>query len=257
MIVHHRVSTRQACIQVQLPRSSFHYQVKEKPDAPIIEQLTELVHKHPSYGFWMCYNKLRRAGFNWNHKRVYRVYTSMQLNIRRKAKKRLPARIKQTLFQPLEKNQVWSIDFMSDSLWDGRTFRLLNILDDYNREILTLEADTSLPTLRVIRSLERLKEYRGLPKMIRVDNGSEFISRKLDGWCKENDVMLVFIQPGCPTQNAYVERCNRTIREELLNAYVFKTLSEIRTKAEEWRNDYNHNRPHSALNYQTPMQKVS
>jgi putative transposase len=189
----------------------------------------------------------------WNHKRVYNVYTRLGLNIRRRAKKRLPARVKQALFQPDGINQVWSIDFMSDSLWDGRSYRLLNVMDDYNREVLSIEADTSLPTLRVIRVLKRLKEYRGLPQMIRVDNGPEFISAKLDMWCKEHKVQLVFIQPGKPTQNAYVERCNGNIRKELLSAYVFKSLDEVRKMTEDWRNDYNQNRPHAALNYRTPQ----
>jgi putative transposase len=185
---------------------------------------------------------------------VYRVYASLRLNIRRRLRKRLPARVKQSLFQPLEKNKVWSIDYMNDSLWDGRRFRLLNIMDDFNREVLALEADTSLPALRLIRVLERLKEERGLPEMIRVDNGPEFISTKLDMYCKENKVALVFIQPGEPTQNAYIERCNGSIRRELLNAYIFKTLPEVRIKSEEWRIDYNYYRPHEALNNKTPME---
>ena len=178
----------------------------------------------------------------------------MQLNIRRRAKKRLPARAKQTLFRPESINQVWSIDFMCDSLWDGRKFRLLNVMDDFNREVLAIEADTSLPALRVIRALENLKISRGLPKMIRVDNGPEFISDKFDGWCKKNDVLLVYIQPGKPTQNAFVERFNGSIRKELLNAYIFRTLGEVRKMAEEWKQDYNHDRPHDALQNMTPME---
>jgi len=180
------------------------------------------------------------------------VYTGLKLNIRRRAKKRLPARVKQVLFQPENINQVWSIDFMCDSLWDGRRFRLLNIVDDYNREVLKIEVDTSLPTQRVIRVLEQIELTRGLPQMIRVDNGPEFISSKLDDWCKDHKITLVFIQPGKPMQNGYVERFNGSIRKELLNAYVFKTLPEVREKLEEWRIDYNQNRPHKALNYLTP-----
>ncbi|MGQ2985568.1 IS3 family transposase, partial [Flavobacterium sp.] len=162
--------------------------------------------------------------------------------------------IKQHLFRPEAANQVWSVDFMHDTLWDGRSFRMLNIMDDYNRQILAMEADTSLPVLRLIRVLERLKEVHGLPLSIRVDNGPEFISQKLDMWCKEHHVQLVFIQPGKPTQNAYVERLNGTVRRELLNAYIFTSLQEVRYKAEEFMMDYNRNRPHSALNYQTPLQ---
>lgn len=142
---------------------------------------------------------------------------------------------------------------MHDSLWNGRCYRMLNVLDDYNRQVLWIETDTSLPALRVIRVLEHLKESRGLPGMIRGDNGPEFISRKLDQWCRDNKVTLAFIQPGKPTQNAFIERLNGSIRSELLNAYVFKTLEEVREKAEEWRHDYNHKRPHKSLGYQTPM----
>ena len=151
----------------------------------------------------------------------------MKLNIRRRARKRLPARVKQQLFQPTEINQVWSVDFMSDSLWNGRKIRLLNVIDDYNREVLTIETDTSLPTDRVIRVLSRIGDERGLPKMIRVDNGPEFISSKLDKWCEDRDITLIFIQPGEPTQNAYIERFNGTFRRDVLNAYLFKSIKEV------------------------------
>lgn len=235
-----------------LARSTYSYHLKPSEDEEIIAALEKLIESHPSIGFWKCYKRLRRNSNNWNHKRVYRVYTSMKLNIRRRARKRLPARVKQALFQPTAINQVWSMDFMCDSLWDGRRFRLLNILDDYNREILSVESDTSLPAMRVIRVLERLIEYRGLPEMIRVDNGPEFISDKLDLWCKDKNIQLVFIQPGKPMQNGFVERFNGTLRRELLNAYIFKTISEVRSMTENWVNDYNNHRPHDALKDKTP-----
>lgn len=252
----HHVSERQACSVLNVNRSSYQYIPKIKDDEKVIEELNQLIEKHPSIGFWMCYYRIRQKGYLWNHKRVYRIYTNMKLNIRRRAKKRLPARVKQQLFQPSMINEVWSIDFMHDSLWDGRCYRLLNVIDDYNREILAIEADTSLPVLRLIRVLERLKESRGLPQIIRVDNGPEFISQKLDYWCKEHKVQLMFIQPGKPTQNAFIERCNGSIRRELLNAYVFKSIAEVRQKTDEWKNDYNLNRPHQALNYKTPLQMI-
>jgi len=253
MMSEHKVSQRQALKAVSLPQSSARYQKKPKEDEPIIEELQALVDKHPAIGFWQCYYRLKQKGFLWNHKRVYRVYTSLRLNIRRRRKKRLPARIKQALYQPDAINMVWSVDFMNDSLWDGRKYRLLNIVDDFSREVLHIEADTSLPTLRLIRSLEYLREFRGLPQMIRVDNGPEFISAKLDEWCRKHKITLVFIQPGKPMQNAYVERCNGSIRRELLNAYVFTSLREVREKAEEWRQDYNHSRPHQALGFVPPV----
>lgn len=223
---------------------------------PVIEDLQALVAKHPAIGFWQSFFRLRRKGRTWNHKKVYRVYTSLHLNIRRRFKKRLPARVKQALFQPQSINEVWSIDFLSDSLWDGRKFRVLNIVDDFNRQVLTLEADISLPAMRVIRVLEYLKEFRGLPKMIRVDNGPEFISHLLDEWCRRNGITLVYIQPGKPTQNAYVERCNGSVRKELLNANVFYSLREVREKIEEWVLDYNYHRPHSSLDYRAPIDLI-
>lgn len=249
----HQISIRQGCKAVGLPRSSYSYQPKKKNDQLIIDRLLELTARHPAIGFWQCYYRLRSMGYRWNHKRVYRVYTALKLNIRRRAKKRLPARAKQQLFQPEGINQVWSLDFMHDSLWCGRSFRMLNIIDDYNRQVLWIETDTSLPSLRVIRVLERLKQSRGLPEMIRVDNGPEFISRKLDLWCKDQKITLAFIQRGKPTQNAYIERLNGSIRSELLNAYVFRTLDEVREKASQWKYDYNHKRPHKSLGYKSPI----
>ena len=253
MIEQHGISQRQACKTLQVARSSQQYIPKSKNDTPVISALHALIEKHPSIGFWQSYFRLRRKGFAWNHKKVYRVYTSLKLNIRRRYKKRLPARVKQALFQPVSINEAWSIDFMSDSLWDGRKFRVLNIIDDYNREMLAMEADFSLPALRVIRVLEFLLEFRGLPKMIRVDNGPEFISHILDEWCRKHNVTLVYIQPGKPMQNGYVERCNGSVRKELLNAHVFYTLDEVRQHIEIWMHDYNRYRPHEALGYRSPI----
>jgi putative transposase len=249
----HGVSIRQGCRAAGLARSTYRYEAKPKHDEVIIDALNGLIAKHPAIGFWQAYHRLRRAGYPWNHKRVYRIYTALGLNIRRRAKKRLPARVKQRLFQPEAPNQVWSLDYLYDSLWDGRTFRLLNVIDDYNRQVLRIEADTCLPALRVIRVLEELEGSRGLPSMLRVDNGPEFISGTLDRWCKERKITLAFIQPGKPMQNAYVERLNGSIRRELLGAYIFRTLDEVRTKAREWQHDYNRCRPHKALGYQTPV----
>lgn len=253
MVKEHGVSKRQACTALSVPRSTYQYLPKPRNDAPVITELQRLVDKHPAIGFWQSYFRLRRQGLIWNHKRVYRVYTALQLNIRRRYKKRLPARVKQALFQPQTLNEVWSIDFMSDSLWDGRRFRLLNVVDDFNREVLALEADLSLPSSRVIRVLEYLKEFRGLPKMIRVDNGPEFVSNALDQWCRRHNITLAYIQPGKPMQNGYVERCNGSVRKELLNAYVFNSLRQVRQQIEVWMTDYNHSRPHESLGYRAPV----
>ena len=258
MIQSHGVSQRQACKAVHLSSSTKRYQRRPAKDGPVIVCLQGLVEKFPAIGFWQSYYRIRRDGLPWNHKRIYRVYTLMKLNIRRRARRRLPARIKQALFKPSGINEVWSVDFMADSLWNGRKFRLLNIVDDYNREVLQIETDTSLPTLRLIRCLEMLESTRGLPRMIRVDNGPEFISVQLDEWCRSKKITLVFIQPGKPMQNGYVERCNGNIRRELLNAYLFQTMDEVREKAEEWRYDYNNTRPHASLGYVPPAEyKIS
>lgn len=251
------VSIRQGCKAVGISRSTFHYIPRPRNDEEVIDALNALVASYPAIGFWQSYHRLRRAGHPWNHKRVYRIYTAMGLNIRRRAKKRLPARAKQHLFQPEAPNQVWSLDYVYDSLWDGRRYRLLNIIDDYNREVLRIEADTCLPSQRVIRVLEELEQQRGLPAMLRVDNGPEFISGKLDRWCKERTITLAFIQPGKPTQNAFVERFHGSIRRELLDAYVFRTLDEVRAWAREWTHDYNHNRPHKSLGYAAPNDLLS
>jgi len=151
-------------------------------------------------------------------------------------------------------NEGWSMDFMCDSLVDGRRFRLLNIIDDYNRESLAIEIDTSLPAMRVIRALNRLIETRSKPKVIRVDNGPEFISDRLQQWCDEQKIALQFIQPGKPSQNAFVERNNGSLRKELLDAYLFYSLQEVREMSEEWREDYNSERPHESLGNVPPIE---
>jgi putative transposase len=237
----------------RLPRSSYQYQFKPKDDLVIRNALTDMVSRHPSIGFKQSFEQFRNAGKGWNHKRVKRVYLSMKLNIRRRAKRRLPDRVKQPLMVPDQLNETRSPDFVSDSLVDGRRFRILNVTDDFNRESLALEADTSLPALRVIRVLEKIIEERGKPKYLRTDNGPEFISFLLRQWCESNNITILYIQPGRPMQNAYVERKNGSLRRELLNAYLFDSLREVRIMCQEWRNYYNTQRPHKALKYLTPV----
>ena len=237
-----------------ISRTTCQYKAKTKNDAELQDALTALTTKHVSIGYWQCCYRLWNKGYKWNHKKIYRVYTNMKLNIRRRAKKRLPERVKQALMLPSAPNQIWSIDFMSDTLTDGRKFRLFNVIDDFNRESLAVEVDTSLPCLRVIRVLEQLIAQRGQPANIRCDNGPEFISHKLDQWCAERQITLQFIQPGKPMQNAYIERTNGSIRRELLDAYMFNSLSEVRILKEEWRVDYNMERPHKSLGYLTPLE---
>jgi putative transposase len=242
-----------ACAMAGISRSTYRYKHKLKDDRRVEDHLSALTTKHPAIGFWSCHYRLRNRGVIINHKRLYRVYKSMRLNIRRRRKQRLPQHVREPLSVPTALNQYWSLDFMSDALTDGRKFRVLNVIDDFNRESLAVEIDTSLPALRVQRVLDRLAEKRGLPGNIRSDNGPEFISHLMEQWCEKNKVSWHYIQPGRPMQNAYVERQNGSMRSELLDAYAFDTLREARTMGAEWQWDYNNERPHSALGYLSPV----
>jgi putative transposase len=176
------------------------------------------------------------------------------LNKRRRGKRRLPARLKQPLQQQTAINKSWSIDFMSDSLVNGRKFRTLNVIDDFNREVLAIEVDTSISAKRVIRTLEQVIEWRGKPRNIRADNGPEFTSKDFELWCLSKDINIQFIQPGKPMQNGFIERFNGSYRKELLDAYVFFELSDVRELTNEWMQEYNTQRPHESLKNLTPIE---
>jgi putative transposase len=196
---------------------------------------------------------MRRWGHGFNHKRVHRIYRLLGLNKRRRGKKRLPNRERVTLQVPEASNQCWSMDFMSDSLCCGRRYRTFNVVDDFNREALAIEVHLNLPAPRIIRVLDRVAAWCGYPSKIRMDNGPEFISTAIADWAEEHDIDLVFIQPGKPTQNSYVERFNRTYRDEILNMYVFKTLNEVRELTDNWVREYKEERPHDSLEDLTPL----
>jgi len=253
----HKLSERQACQMMNLSRSVRRYQPKKPDDSELKQVLQELAARKLRWGLRKMTDYLKNQGYGWNHKRIRRVYCELGLNIRVKPKKRLPAREPQPLLQPDRANQSWSLDFMSDSLASGRAFRTLNILDDFNREALWIEIDTSLPAERVIRVLEMLILWRGGPKQIRMDNGPELISHRLETWAIENQIRLAHIQPGKPAQNAYIERFNRTYREDILDAYLFDTLSEVRNITEQWLEEYNAVRPHQALQGLPPYKYAS
>ena len=216
-------------------------------DALVIGRLNEVVGKHGRWGFWKCFHWLRQRGERWNHKRVLRVYRAMKLNLPRRAKRRLPARVRQPLDVPAEPHRMWAMDFMHDTLFCGRRFRTFNLIDEGAREALAIEVDSSLPAERVVRVLEQIKESRPLPEQIRIDNGPELQSSKLVAWAEANGVRLHHIQPGKPTQNAYIERFNRTFRREVLDAHLFTSLGEVREIVHEWMTAYNDERPHQAL----------
>jgi putative transposase len=233
---------------VGLSRAAYYRRVTNRGarDRPLIDALNAVVARHGRWGFWKCHGRLRLDGHAWNHKRTWRVYCAMKLNLPRRTKKRL-VRPAQPLDTSAAPNEIWSLDFMSDSLCQGRRFRILNILDEGVREALAIEIDTSLPAPRVVRVLEQLEQWRGLPKAIRLDNGPELTSICLSEWCQEKGIDLRYIQPGKPNQNAYIERYNRSYRTEVLNAWLFASLDQVREVTSEWIRAYNEERPHDAL----------
>ena len=220
----------------------------------MIEGLQGVVSRYPAHGFGKLFKVLRREGRSWNHKRVHRIYCLLNLNKRRRGKKRLPSRSPVQVALPLTINGCWSMDFMSDSLFCGRRFRTFNVVDDFSREALAIEIDVGLPSDRVIRVLERIVAWRGYPSKLRSDNGPEFVSAALAEWAEAHGIELEFIQPGKPTQNSYVERFNRTFRDEVLNMYVFRSLSEVREITQNWISEYNEERPHDSLGDLTPYE---
>jgi len=243
------LSIVKACAALKLSRATFYRQPKDwrKADSEVIDGINDTLRKSPQAGFWKCYTRLRLKGFKWNHKRVYRVYCLMGLNLKRRTKRVLPKRDPKPLAVIDYPNKQWALDFMYDTLYCGRPFRTLNVIDEGTRECLAIEVDTSLPAQRVVRVLEQLKEERGLPHQIRVDNGPELISATLTDWCEDHNIELAYIKPGKPQQNGFVERFNGSFRREFLNVYLFENLRQVRDMSWLWRLDYNDERPHESL----------
>jgi putative transposase len=254
----HHISIKLACKAFCISETCFRYHplLRDENDE-IANWLIGLTHAHRNWGFGLCFLYLRNVkSFPWNHKRVYRIYRELELNLRIKPKKRLVREKPAALSVPMATNESWSMDFMHDNLADSRPYRLLNVIDDFNREALGMEIDLSLPSERVIRTLEQIIEWRGKPKMIRCDNGPEYISSKLKDWAKKHEIEISYIQPGNPQQNAYVERFNRTVRYDLLNQDIFDDIEEVQEKSTKWLWHYNNERPNMALGGITPMQKL-
>lgn len=254
-----RASRRVICAAFGLSVSSLRYTRKQGVEnEQIADWLIRLTQTHRYWGFGLCYLFLRNVkSFGWNHKRVYRIYRELELNLRIKPRKRLVREKPECLAVPEQINHVWSMDFMHDQLADGRSIRLLNVIDDFNREGLCIEVDFSLPALRVIRALDRVIEWRGKPEAIRCDNGPEYISHTLKAWAEQRGIRIEYIQPGNPQQNAYIERYNRTVRYEWLAQYLFDSVTEVQNFADRWLWIYNHQRPNMALGGITPMQKLA
>ena len=252
------ITIRRACFIFMISETCYRYQpTLSAENEEIADWLLRLTHNQRNWGFGLCFLYLRNVkGFKWNHKRVYRIYRQLELNLRIKPKKRLERRKPVALAEPDTINQIWSMDFMHDQLSDGRSFRTFNVIDDFNREGLCIEVDFSLPSSRVIRALEQVFEWRGKPKAIRCDNGPEYISGEMMQWAKKRRIKILHIQPGKPQQNAYVERFNRTVRYDWLAQYVFDSIEEVQEHGTRWLWSYNNERPNMALGGITPKQRL-
>jgi putative transposase len=257
-VKHKALSVLRACSSFMISETCYRYEAKLSDiNASIADWLLRLTYANKTWGFALCFLYLRNVkGFEWNHKRVYRIYRSLELNLRIKPKRRLKRDKPDALMVPEERNSVWSMDFMHDKLSDGRSFRTFNVIDDFNRECLGIEVDLSLPGERVVRALDNIIEWRGKPKAIRCDNGPEYISHILRHWAERNQIQLNHIQPGKPQQNAYIERFNRTVRHEWLSQTIFESIEHVQETSTKWLWQYNNQRPHMALNGRTPIQKL-
>lgn len=238
-----------------MSRSSARYRTRRSGDEELRERLRTLAGERRRFGYRRLCVLLRREGFAVNHKRVYRLYREEGLSVPKRRRKRVARKRRLPLLFPLAPNRLWSLDFVQDTLSWGRKFRLLTVVDAYSRESLAIEVDTSLSGERVVRVLERLVAERGsLPDVIVLDNGPELTSRALDQWAYERGVELHFIEPGKPQQNGFIESFNGRLRDECLNEHWFQNLPHAKRIIEEWRVDYNVNRPHSSLGNLTPQE---
>ena len=234
-------------------RSSYYYETK-LDDTELISKLKELVKSHPNRGFDNYYERIKRQGFKWSHNRVLRVYREQGLVRRAKKRKRLPEELRRPLQSVTKLNETWSMDFMSDVLMDERQLRVLNVIDDYNRECILAKGSYRYPSVRVIKELEIAIEKYEKPKYIRTNNENEFIYKEYKKWCKQNNITRIYSEPGKPMQNGYIERFNRTFREDILDAYQLRSIKYFNEIADEWRSDYNDYHPHKSLGRKNPRE---
>ena len=255
LVEEHRLAIQRACAIARLSRAAYYRPRQEGSDrdTPVITALLALVEDRPRWGFWKCCDRLRLNGQPWNHKRLHRVYCALRLNLPRRTKRRLPTRPRHPLDAPAQLNTTWALDFMSDRLYDGRPFRTLNVMDEGNREGLAIEIGTSLASHRVVAVLEQLVAQHGVPEALRCDNGPELLSQALTTWAETRGVTLRYIQPGKPNQNAFIERFNRSYRREVLDAFVFASLEQVRQETATWLRTYNTERPHDSLGRVPPL----
>ena len=248
----YQVSQRRACRLVPISRKAVRYQALRRPaDAMLRKRLQSLGERYPCYGYLMLHEMLKIKGLVQNRKRTYRLYCELGMQVRIKKRKKL-VRPRIPLTVPSKPNERWSLDFISDQLFDGRRFRVLNIVDDYSRVCVGQVVDSSISGERLVRFLEQLRETRGLPDGLVLDNGPELTSKAMFFWSQATGVKLLFIQPGKPTQNAFVESFNGRFRDGCLNQHWFKDLTDAKQIISDWRKHYNEERPHSSLGYKVP-----
>jgi putative transposase len=247
------VSERRACELNAMDRSSYRYEPGQDRNAELRSKLTELARQKPRFGYRRLGVLLEKSGQAVNHKRLFRVYQEAGLGVRRRERKRLERGCAgmPLLIRP---NQEWGLDFVSDALANGRGIRALTVLDDFTKESPAIEVASSIPAPRVTRVLDAVIDERGAPESIRIDNGPEFTSRCFVAWAEGRKIRLIYIQPGKPMQNSFIESFNGRFRDECLNANWFENLADARRKIEAWRVDYNQQRPHSSLAYRTPAE---
>ncbi|WP_238583432.1 IS3 family transposase, partial [Legionella israelensis] len=253
LILRFKLSERVACRLTGLSRTMFRYQPRSRADDVVRARLRALATQYPAYGYLLLHGLLKAEGLVINKKHTYRLYTEEGLQVRTKKRKKL-TRPRQPIELPTAPNQRWSMDFVSDQLSNGRRFRVLNVVDDFSREMVGQLVSTSISGRQVARFLDQLIEQRSKPNKVICDNGTEFTSKAMFFWSKESGVNLGFIQPGKPTQNAFVESLNGKFRNECLNLHWFRTLDEAKYEIALWREHYNYVRPHSSLNYMSPVE---
>jgi putative transposase len=248
-----KISIRRACRLAGVSRTVLGYEPKPNAENEgLTARMIELAHERRRFGYRRLHVLLRREGVHANHKRVQRLYRLAELTVRRRRKRERVAIERKPLVLPSRPNEVWSMDFVMDRLDDGRRLKALTIVDDFTKESVEIALDHGMSSHYVVRILEDIVRFRGRPGAIRTDQGPEFTARALDQWAYRKGVTLKLIQPGKPTQNAYIESFNGKFRDECLNEHWFSTLAEARAIVAAWRRDYNEHRPHSALSYQTP-----
>jgi len=249
------ISERRACELVGLQRSTLRYEAKQSAKTKVLSaRIIELAQERRRFGYRRIHALLRREGHEVNHKCVYRLYSEANLAVKRRKKRKGVMVPREPLTLPARRNEVWSMDFAMDALANGRRIKVLTVVDDCTKEAIDLVADFGISGHYVTRILDQAARFRGYPKSIRTDQGPEFTGKALDQWAYEHGVQLKLIQPGKPTQNAFIESFNGKFRDECLNEHWFHSLRHARMVIRQWRTDYNEYRPHSMLGYRTPAE---